>query len=239
MRKMIERAYSGGRAVTPISTITLREAAVRLAELHVTRDKVAHGRLLSLLRSGEIDAGIQFAVDAQTYWLEIPAAYWVQMSSDKMRIISQSRDRRGSGALKLRLGEFPEQVAATVTHVHGHQLDNKAWAPVLAACAKSFEVVISQSSWDGYIAKIPQPAVSSGPGSGRREKAGWRPALVITGAYIIKHFRETKEKIKPKEAADVIYKLCQDEGIAELPASATIADELAKILEKANSISIK
>lgn len=225
--------------MTQIVTMSLRDAGVRLAELHNTRDKVAVGKLLALLRSGEIRAGVQFPIGAQSYWFAIPISYWVGISTDKMRVIKFSKNKSGSGALKIQLGLFSEEVAAAVTQAHGDQLDNKAWAPVLAACSRSFEVSISQADWEDYESRIPKPSASAGPGSGRREKSGWRPALVITGAYIIKHRRETQENIKPKEAAEVIWKLCKAEEIADLPSPATIADELAKILKKAESISIK
>jgi hypothetical protein len=223
--------------MTQIATISLRDAGARLAELFNSRDKVAVGRLIGLLRSGDIKAGVLFPAGARSYWLMVPTSHWAGVSSDNLRVITYSKSNPRSGAYKVRLGQFAEEVAAAVVKEHGDNLDSKMWAPVLAACSKSFEVSIKSADWDSYENQIPRSSISD-PRRGRREKESWRATLVLTGAYIVKHYGETQERIKSQEAGEAIWNLCQAEKIPDLPQPRTIGDELAKILAKAETISI-
>lgn len=224
-----------------VATISLHDAGRRLAELHSSREPVACGRLLGLLKSGEIKAGFQFPAGRASSWITIPANYWTKVSSNKFKIIRYSRTSSKSGAFRVGLGEFPEEVVAEVNEASSHeQAASDKWKGVLAATSHRYEVAILEADWTAYEKQNPpsEPVLVKKSKSGRHEKTGWRALSVIIGAYIIKHYQETHEHIKIEEASKKIHKLAEADKIPDLPAAPTIKEALSSILSRADAISI-
>lgn len=227
--------------MTVEQTITLRDAGRRLAPLLHSRDKVASDELLDLLKSGAIKAGFRFS-GRTAFWIKIPAHYWSKISSNKFRLIRYSRNKKNSGAFKVRLGEFPEEVFSQVTE----QLETKKtdasyeWKAVLEATNRSYEVEITEDEWKkclrGQNLTEPGPAIK--PKSGRHELPGWRDLSVIIGAYLIKHYSEIQNPIKIDAAKKKIHAIASAEKIKGSPSEDTIKEVLSKILSKAQTISI-
>ena len=67
-----------------VATISLHDAGQRLAELHGSKEQIACGKLLSLLKTGQVKAGFQFPAGQTVLWITIPAHYWATVSSDKI-----------------------------------------------------------------------------------------------------------------------------------------------------------
>ena len=59
-----------------VATISLHDAGQRLAELRSSREQVACGRLLSLLKTGQLKSGFQFSAGQTLSWITIPAHFW-------------------------------------------------------------------------------------------------------------------------------------------------------------------
>ena len=219
--------------MTVEQTITLRDVGRRLAPLRRSRDKVASDELLDLLKSGDIIAGFRFP-GRTIFWIKIPAHYWSTISSNKFRVIRHSRNKKNSGAYKVRLGQFAEDIVNQVNE----QLKNKetdasdAWKAVLEATVRTYEVEITEDEWTNYLDRhnLVEPGPEIKSKSGRHEKTGWQDLLVIIGAYITKHYQETHEHIKIEEASKNIYKLGLADRIPDLPAAPTIKGVLSKIL---------
>jgi hypothetical protein len=75
-----------------METITLREVALRLAKIKSpATSKIDDGRLLSLLRSGDLKAGFEFP-GATKRWVSIECNYWVTVDSQKFRSIRSDED---------------------------------------------------------------------------------------------------------------------------------------------------
>jgi hypothetical protein len=224
-----------------VATISLHDAGRRLAELHSSREPVACGRLLGLLKSGEIKAGFQFPAGHASLWITIPELYWSRVSSDKFKVIRYSKTSSKSGAFRVGLGEFSEEVVAEVNEASSHeQAASDKWKGVLAATSHRYEVAILEADWTAYEKQNPpsEPVLVKKSKSGRHEKTGWRALSVIIGAYIIKHYQETHEHIKIEEASKKIYKLAEADKIPDLPAAPTIKEMLSKIHARAEKISI-
>jgi hypothetical protein len=229
-------------AVTVEQTIPLRDIGRRLAPLRRSRDKVASDELLSLLQTGEISAGFRFS-GRTIFWIKIPAHYWTKVSSNKFRNIRYSSKKKNSGAFKVRLGEFADDIVIQVNE----QLETKKsdasneWEAVLKATTRSYEVEITERVWADYLVRHnftePGPEIKSK--SGRNQKKGWRELSIIISAYIIKHYETTKEEIKLEESSKKIHEIAKAEKIISLPAASTIKDELSKIRAKAETLSIK
>lgn len=184
-------------------TISLRDAGRRLAQLLNSTERVASGRLLSLLKAGQIEAGFQFPGTAAR-WIKIPTLYWVTISNDKFRVIRFS-DNRSSGSFKVRLGQFAEEIIAQIyQQVEGHGAPpSEEWKAVLKATTHTYEVEIIEREWADFFARnaadLRQITSEKKSRSGRHQKTGWRELSIIIGAYILKHYETTKELIKIEE----------------------------------------
>jgi hypothetical protein len=225
-----------------LATISLHDAGRRLAELHGSREQVACGRLLGLLKTGQINAGFQFPAGSTLSWIAIPAHYWAKVSSNKFKIIRYSKTSPKSGALTVRLSEFAEEVVTQLNEAPGReQAASDKWKEVLAATSHRYEVVIIEADWINYLNQhnLTEPGPEIESKSGRNQKKGWRDVSVIIGAYIIKHYEKTKEEIKAKEASEKIHEIAKAGNIIDLPSASTIKDELSKIKARAETLSIK
>jgi hypothetical protein len=214
---------------------------VQLAQsLHKT-EKVACDGLLSLLKAGTIEAGFQFP-GSTVWWIKIPARYWTTISNDKFGVIRRSPKKPKSGAFKIRLGRFADEITAQI----GQQREGQSapaseeWKAVLKATTRLYEVEIIEREWANYLATCAAPLpLEIRSKSGRHAKTAWRDLCVIIGAYILKHCEITEEKIKINEASIKIHEIAKDEGIADLPAASTIRDRLSQIFLKAETLSMK
>jgi hypothetical protein len=61
---------------------------------------------------------------------------------------------------------------------------------------------------------------------------------VIIGAYLIKHYSETKNPIKIEWAKKTIHAIAEADNVEGLPSADTIKEVLSKILSRAKTISI-
>ena len=224
-----------------VATISLHDAGQRLAELHGSREQIACGKLLSLLKTGQVKAGFQFPAGQTVLWITIPAYYWATVSSDKFKIIRYSKSSSKSGALTVRLGQFPEEVLAQVNEASRQkEASSNMWKLVLAASSQRYEAVILEADWIAYEEQN-RPSVSPPKKEskvGRPEK-NWKDICVIIGAYIIKHHQVSPEdKIKVELASEKIHKIAEDGRILDLPTAPTIREVLSRILSTAKVISI-
>ena len=229
--------------MTVVATISLHDVGRRLAELHSSREPVACGRLLGLLKTGQIKAGFQFSTGSTlSWWITIPAHYWAtKVRSDKFKMIRYSKTSSKSGALTVRLGDFPEEVVAKINEAPGHeQAASDKWKGVLSATSHRYEVAIIEADWIAYEKQNPpsEPAPKKESKLGRPPK-NWKEVCVIIGAYIIKHHQiSPKDKIKVELASEVIHKIAEDDHVFDLPTAPTIKEALSKILSRAETISI-
>ena len=228
--------------MAPERSISLRDAGLRLAQSLNSNEKVASGKLLSLLKAGQINAGFQFP-GTTVWWIKIPTQYWASVSTDKFRVIRFS-ETRSSGAFKVPLGDFANEIVAQISQQREgeHAPTSEEWKAVLKATTRKYEVEIIEREWAAFLARnaeysmqIPSKQKSN---SGRHQKEGWRDLSVIIGAYIMKHCETTKELIKIEEASIKIYDIAKSDEIRDLPAPSTIKDVISKISARAATISI-
>ena len=221
-------------------SICLRDAGVQLAHSLHSTEKVASGKLLSLLKAGTIEAGFQFP-GSTVWWIKIPTRYWVTVSTDKFRVIRFSKEST-SGAFKICLGQSADEIIAQISQ----QLEDQS-APtseelkaVLKATTRLYEVEIIEGECTNFLASIAaQLPPEKTSRSGRYAKRALRELSVIIGAYILKHCKTTNEEIKIQEASEKIYQIAKSEQIADLPVAPTIKDVVSKIRQKAEALSIK
>lgn len=224
-----------------VATISLHDAGQRLSELHGSREQVACGKLLSLLKTGKIKAGFQFPAGQTLLWITIPGHYWATVSSNKFKMIRYSKTSSKSGALTVRLGQFPEEVIAQVNEASGQtQATPDIWKMMLAATSRRYEVVILETDLIAYE----EQNRPSEPPSRKKSKVGrpeknWKEICVIIGAYIIKHHQVSPTaKIKVEPASEVIHKIAEDDHVFDLPSAPSIKEALSNILSRAEVISI-
>jgi hypothetical protein len=221
-------------------SISLHDAGVQLAQRLHSTERVAAGMLLSLLKAGRIEAGFQFP-GSTVWWIKIPTRYWATVSNDKFGVIRLSTTRP-SGAFKIRLGQFADEIFAQISQQPEGQSasPSEEWKAVLKATTRLYEVEIIECEWTkflgSYAAQLPSEIRST---SGRHAKTAWRELSVIIGAYILKHCKTTNEEMKIQEASINIYKIAKSEGIADLPVAETIKDVVSKIRSKAATLSMQ
>ena len=226
--------------MTEVATISLHDAGQRLAELRSSREPVACGRLLSLLKTGQVKAGFQFPAGQTLSWITIPAHFWAKVSSDKFKMIRYSKTAAKSGAFTVRIGQFPEEVVAQINEAPGNKQPADIWKGVLAATSHRYEAVILEADWTAYEgrSRSSQPAPKKKSKLGRPEK-NWKDLCVIIGAYILKHHRVLpKDKIKVELASETIHKIAEDDQVFDLPSAPSIKEALSNILSRAEVISI-
>lgn len=219
-----------------MQTISLRDAGRELAKRSGATETVSSGKMLSLLQSGTLTAGFHFPLNDQLIWIEIPSAYWSKIGNDKFRVIRRVSDDKRSGAFKVALYNFAKLVATQTGEANNN---GRTLEAVLSAAAHSYEVMIAAADWQKYIDAQPDKSQSRKLTGGRGEKTGWRDLSVIIGAYIIKHYQETKEHIKVEQASEFIHALAKKDQITDLPSARTIQDHLSKIRKEAGRLSIK
>jgi hypothetical protein len=232
--------------VTDKPGISLRDAAVRLSPDPGNRE---YSKLLGLLKAGRIKAGIRFPAP-DPLWVEIPREFWLNVDAARFRNRLRSRnDTPSSGTFKVELADFAKEIGELIGR-RSEPESSERWATVLAATGKRYEVEIIQEEWDRFSEANPQYIAPPPQGStrGRSEKEGWRDTSVYIGAYIIRHYEASLEKIKSEEASDAeiksgeasnkIHEIAKKAGTKYLPAAGSIQRVISEILTKARTISI-
>jgi hypothetical protein len=222
------------------SVISLREVARRLGEFRKPKRIIDPDKLLSLLKSGALSAGFEFPGRKIVLWIPIPQNYWLTVHMHKFQSLGFQLDDPSSGTFTVRISEFSEELTKSVTQTVNDA--SKATEELSYAFAKSsrpYEVVITDKEWASYLERndLRYPVLENKKTSGRHEKASWARLSVIIGAYLTKHFRETKEPLQPNKVAPLIHQLAENEEISDLPSIPTIRDHISNILKKANSLS--
>jgi hypothetical protein len=221
----------------PEETISLREAAVRLARIRNPKGrKIESSRLLNVLRSGDLKAGFYFL--HATEWVEIPAAYWQRIGSDSFRRIARSQSEARFGAYKVRANAFPDQVASIVcgklaaTAVASRaqsQTDEETAAEIIRDTAISYEVTIKRKEFDEYLTRHGQTEEQTISAVGRRRKEGWRELSSYMAAYFASHQRDRgTESVKIDQAKDDIIKAATEDRVPGLPAAETLKEQISK-----------
>ena len=128
-----------------------------------------YGRLLSLLKSGELKSGFLTPLQGETLWIPLSTEYWATVTSDKFKVIRSSKTKPASGAFKLSLRDVASSVVAQVIeHTHDSAVATDTWTAVLAATARKYEVEILEESWNEYErANPPVPHLPSTIHAGR------------------------------------------------------------------------
>ncbi len=227
-------------------TITLRDVGRRLARLPSSKTGgIADGKLLGLLKAGELKAGFYFP-GPYLSWIPISPSYWAGISSDQFRSIRRSDKKNLRGTFKVRLSQVADEYVGVVSkRLKRHERGNNdaIWKQVkatLAAASHRFEVLIREQDWEDYLKKhnLEEPIPVEKRKAGRRQKEGWRQLCVLVGAYLVKHQRITTEQPKIEESARQIHKIGEAERIRGLPVWSTIKDALSEIFSKADTLSI-
>ena len=221
------------------SVISFREVARRLGGFCKPKRLVDPDKLLSLLKSGELTAGFEYPGQNIVLWIPIPQTYWLATHMHKFHSLNINDDPR-SGTFTVRISEFSEELTKSLTESvndASKRADQLSYA--LANSNRPYEVVITDEEWASYLERneLRYPVLENKKTSGRHELASWARLSVIIGAYIVKHFRETKEPLRASKVAPLIHQMAENEEISDLPSTPTIEDHISKILNKANSLS--
>jgi hypothetical protein len=234
----------------PETVISLREVARRLPKVLKLQNKTATSRLLSLLKSGDLEAGFRFPGRTER-WIPISTKYWAGVGTDKMRcLLYEPSDKRKPGTYKVRISNFADELAQAMRQeLHQDRAKNldelyqtilDEFRRTLSAASTRYEVVVTERAWNNYLLRhnLEEPTPSFKNKAGRPESPSWRALSIIIGSYLIKHQEITKEALKIEEAARAIHEIAKGEGVAGLPAWPTIKDVLSAIRAKAEKLSI-
>jgi hypothetical protein len=137
----------------PLETISLREAAKKLARLHPSQKTIDDEKLLTLLRNGELSA--QFAVrDSIVEGIDITADFWRTVLIERFSSIRRSNsNKKRRGTFTVSLNEFREQYVALAKKRKPPASDwiAKELAAAVAAASTPLEPIITRSSWQAYL----------------------------------------------------------------------------------------
>jgi hypothetical protein len=148
--------------MSPEPVISLREVARRLPKILKLQNKTATSRLLSLLKSGDLEAGFRFPGRTER-WIPISTRYWAGVGTDKIRCLLYERgNRRKPGTYKVRISNFADElVGAMRQELHQDRADNQNYMLVhaildefqgaLAAASDRYEVVVTEHAWNNYL----------------------------------------------------------------------------------------
>jgi hypothetical protein len=218
----------------PEETITLRESARRLARIRSPKGtKIESGKLLNVLRSGELKAGF-YLLDG-TVWIEIPDAYWRGINTNKFAIGRKRGDSK-SGTYRVKANKFPNQVASTL--YNSQQTSERQSSPsrerlvaVIEETTKWYEVTIKTKDFLEYLQRKGLEENKSTSNVGAPRKA-WREVCSYMAAYFAAHQRDRgPEPLKIKQAKEDIHKFAKDDDVKNLPAEDTIREEISKAID--------
>jgi hypothetical protein len=222
-------------------TISLREAAEELARLHASRKSIDDGKLLTLLRNGELSA--QFALtDSIVEGIDITAKFWRRVPIERfssIRVSSSNKKRRGTFTVSLK--EFREEYVALAQKRKPPASDwiTKELAAAIAAASTPLEPVITMSSWQAYLKQHQLDDPTGRRKGGRYEKQSWRDLCVIIAVHFLELGRDAAALAKAEAMAHRVHEKAEEEGLKDLPSPATIKDVIAKIVNAAKQFPVK
>jgi hypothetical protein len=153
--------------------ISLREVARRLPKVLKLPNKTAASRLLSLLKSGDLEAGFQFPGKA-TRWIPISTNYWARIGTDKIRsLVRKSGDKKKPGTYKVRVSEFADQLVQAVAQELRQGLADGETKASVDLMLEEFRGALSAAS--------------------ERYEVGWRRLSIIIGGIFAEAFRGNLE----------------------------------------------
>lgn len=220
----------------PVETMTLRDAALKLAELHrVGRDKVPAGMLLAKLRAGEIAAGFRFPGRSEL-WTRIPAQYWSRVSSDKFRSIRNISTNPGSGSFKIRPGRFASLLAGELLG-RVDLNDVEELSGFLDGASRQCEIEIEIKELEDYKARNSlheskeTKETKEKNRQGRNENYCWKDLCVIIGASIGQHYYNEKraKPFKIDETSRAIRGIAEAQEVEDLVDWTSIKPVLSQI----------
>jgi hypothetical protein len=217
-----------------METITLREVALRLAKIERPGTAgIADGQLLSLLKSGELQAGFDFPGYSRR-WVPIPMDYWLKIDSRQFRSIR--RDEKCT--FKVRLSDVVDSFLELVFDSTRPSLSTASlqdeFRSALTAASRRYEVVVQASKWKKYLERhqLAEPALRSPPMKGRGGRnplPAWNRLAVIIPAYLLAYHDKQRDKPKYEEAAHEIYNIAKDKEVPAIPAADTLKDVISEI----------
>jgi hypothetical protein len=223
----------------PEGTITLREAASRLARIRNPKGKkIESSRLLNVLRSGQLRAGFYFLHGAA--WIEIPLWYWQAIGADRFRGIGRKAGDPKSGTYKIKANEIPEEVARVICTLvaqdekfsgeHQTKTLQEAVADVVGATAVEHEVTIKTRDFDAHLDSRGLQEHNPAPKVGRGRKEGWRELCSYMAAYFGAHYRDRPaEALKIEQAKVDIINLAKNR-VSDLPVADTIKEQISNAI---------
>jgi hypothetical protein len=227
-------------------TLSLREVARHLAAMRSSqRGKIDDGKLLALLKAGELKAGFEFPGLVRR-WIPIPKDYWVRISSDKFRSIRRGRNKRMTGTYKVRIGRFATEYLQTVNQDIGEYPKSEANSMsmaqpfdelrnALAISHLAFEVVIQDKEWKKYIQSQPmQPGQNP---RGRKQKKGWSHLAPLLAAYMMTLDKRPSHSQDHDSLATNILAIAQAQAISDLPKRETLQKTVAQVFSQAEEFS--
>jgi hypothetical protein len=171
-------------------TLTLREAALRIAKISGSRsDKIEDSKLLGLLVAGHLKAGFH-CPGPFVSWVPIPASYWKGINSAKFRTIRRSStDNKLTGTYTVHLGQFANEYVGILSKNLSleQQQQGAVWATlatILQIASRRYEVVLTEKEWQDYLQSndLSDLSVTKASKSGRRQLKGWRGLAILIGA---------------------------------------------------------
>jgi hypothetical protein len=221
----------------PEETITLREAARRLARIRRPKGKgIESSKLLNVLRSGELKAG--YYIMGGALWIEIPLMYWQAISSDRFRRIGQNPDDPKSGTYKIRTSTtLVDQVADLIckaveehspTKGHDAGAMRNAVTAVVNEAAKSYEVTVKATHFLEYLKNHGLEEKVASTNVGRKRKEGWRELCSYMAAYFAAYQRDRGRPPKIDQAQTDIIKIAKGDNVLDLPDETTIKDQISQ-----------
>jgi hypothetical protein len=213
----------------PEETITLRDAAQRLARIRRPKGRgIESGRLLSLLRSGELKAGFYFL--GGTVWIGIPLAHWQGIDRNKFRIGRKPDDPK-SGTYQVKANEFAEEVARILWNNEQTGPSREAVTAVIKETTKRYEVAVKTEDFQQHLLKHELDENKTTTNVGRRRKESWRELCSYMAAYFAAHQRDREaEPLKIDQAKTDIIKIAKDNHVPDLPDEDTIKEQISKAI---------
>jgi hypothetical protein len=210
-------------------TISLREAARRMARIRNPKGSgIESGRLLSLLRSGELKAGFYFL--GGTVWIAIALAHWQEIDSNKFRIGRKPDDPK-SGTYQVKANEFAEEVAHALWNNEQTSQSREAVTAVIKETVKRYEVAVKTEDFELYLRLRGLDENKTTTNVGRPRKEGWRELCSYMAAYFAAHQRDRgAEPLKIDQAKTDIINIARDDAVHDLPDETTIKEQISEAL---------
>jgi hypothetical protein len=218
-----------------METITLRELALRLEKIERPKSKaIADGKLLGLLKAGELKAGFHFR-GRTVRWVPIEPDYWRTVSSSRFRSIR----REGGRVYKVNISPFANTYIESLTEIKEQKNKDSQielldeFKATLSAASRKYEVVVNVEEWERYLRthSLAEPSGAIGRG-GRHPLAAWRKLVPIIPAYLLAYQEKYHQPVNYEQAGKQIHTYAKNKGridAASLPSPDTIKDVISEI----------